>query len=318
LQTGKGAEGTGLGLAITQRLVELQGGRLGLESQVGRGSCFYFSLPAGGAPRKPRVRGTRTAERMIEKPLVLVVEDDPAAAQLISSQLTSAGYQALLCDQPTKAVETAADLQPHAITLDILMKPMNGFEVLLHLKNDERTKNIPVIVLTIVDQAAVGTSLGAEEYLVKPVEKATLLAAIKRCLVAQGIQTAARPILVVEDDAPTREIVTDMLTAAGYAVVTAADGEQARAWIAATLPEVVILDLVLPKVSGFELLAEWRADPRTADLPVFILTSKDLNEIEEKYLRTHAESLFRKQQAWQKDFLQQLERVVGQPRERQP
>jgi DNA-binding response OmpR family regulator len=104
-----------------------------------------------------------------------------------------------------------------------------------------------------------------------------------------------------------------LLEAYGYAVSTAADGEQARASVAQSLPELVILDLVLPKMSGFELLAEWRANPRTAELSVFVLTSKDLTKEEEKYVRAHAESLFRKQNSWREPLIKQLERVVTSP-----
>src|SRR3984893_9835529 len=190
------------------------------------------------------------------------------------------------------------------------MKPVHGLEVLLQLKNDPRTAKIPVIVVTIVDQPGVGTALGADEYLIKPVDKATLLAAVERCLRSRGGAAPARSILVVEDDVSTLEVIVELLKAYGYAVSTAMDGEQARVSVAQFLPELVILDLMLPKVSGFELLAEWRSNPRTADLPVFVLTSKDLTGEEEQYLRKHAESLFHKQRSWQQELSQQLQRVL--------
>jgi CheY-like chemotaxis protein len=207
-------------------------------------------------------------------------------------------------------MEMAAEHQPDAITLDLLMQPVHGLEVLLQLKNDPRTLKIPVIVVTIVDQPGVGTALGADEYLIKPVDKATLLAAVERCLRSRGGVAPARAILVVEDDLSTLEMTVELLKAYGYAVSTATDGEQARLSVAQSLPELVILDLVLPKMSGFELLAEWRSNPRTADLSVFVLTSKDLTKEEEKYLRAHAESLFRKQDSWREPLIKQLERVV--------
>ncbi len=310
-QTGKATEGTGLGLAITQRLVELHGGQLGLESQSGRGSCFYFSLPVVEVVRRPLTRRTERRPSVSESPRILVMEDDAAAAQLVCSQLTSSGYEAVLCEELRRAAELAAELQPDAITLDILMKPTSGWELLLQLKNNPRTASIPVIVLTVVDQPAMGITLGADEYLVKPVEKAALLAAVERCLAPRGTSPPPRPILVVEDDGPTREVIAELLTAAGYVIAMVADGAQARAWVAASLPELVILDLLLPKVSGFELLAEWRATSRTADLPVFVLTSKDLTREEEKYLRAHAESLWRKQEPWQESLIKQLRRVLG-------
>ena len=310
---GEVAEGTGLGLAITRRIVELHGGQLGLDSQPGQGSCFYFSLPATPEVSHPHDQGARWASKAEESPRVLVIEDDSVAWQLIHSQLTSSGYEAVHCDEPQRAAEMAANLRPDAITLDLLMKPINGWEVLAALKNDRRTTSIPVIVVTVVDQPAVGAILGADEYLVKPVEKAALLAAVSRSLRSRKPYSSARPILVVEDDAPTREVIAELLTTQGYNVRVAADGAEARDCVAAALPELVILDLLLPKASGLELISEWRTDSRTSDLPVFVLTSKDLSREEEKYIRSHAEFLFHKQQPWQAALIQQLQRIAPQP-----
>ncbi len=309
-QTGTATEGTGLGLAITSRLVELHGSKLGIESEPGRGSCFYFSLPLVAVTLEQPTLTAAAKPRTGRAPRILVIEDDTATGQLIQSQLTSSGYDAIRCDRPERAIEMAAELQPDAITLDLIMQPVHGFEVLLQLKNDSRTSKIPVIVVTIVDQPAVGGALGANEYLIKPVDKQTLLAAVERCLKSRGGAAPARAILLVEDDSSTREIIEELLTARGYSVITAADGAQARAHVTHALPELVILDLVLPKMSGFELLAEWRSSPRTADLPVFVLTSKDLTKEEESYIRAHAESLFRKQNSWREPLMKQLERFA--------
>jgi DNA-binding response OmpR family regulator len=296
-KSGEGTEGTGLGLAITESLVKLQGGSLGLESEPGKGSCFYFSLPMAKAVREAPSRVVKVARKAAATPKILTIEDDRMASHLLESQLSSSGYEVISCNQPEYALEMAADLQPQAITLDLLMKPTSVWEILLQLKHDPRTSAIPVIVVTIVDQPTAGAAIGADEYLVKPVDKTVLLAAVARCLDAREVASPAQPILVVEDDTPTREIIAELLKTKGYPVATAADGASARAQVAASLPQLVILDLMLPRVGGFELLAEWRADPRTTELPIFVLTSKELTAQEKNYLRVNAQSLFHKQES---------------------
>ena len=309
-ETSKKIEGTGLGLAITRRLVELHGGNLGLESQPGSGSCFYFILPGAEAVKPRNVQESGGEIRDHEFARILVIEDDRAAAQLLQSHLTSAGYDVVLCDQPGRALEMAAELQPSAVTMDIIMGPVNGWDLLSSFKTDPRTTGIPVVLVTIIDQPSTGASLGADEYIVKPVNKATLLAAVQRCMNQRKTIGQPRPILVVEDDAPTREFISELLSKHGYLSATAADGVEARASVAASVPELVILDLILPEVSGFQLLAEWRTHTRTADLPIFVLTSKDLTLEEQDYIRTHAALLLQKQRPWQETLVAQLRRAL--------
>jgi signal transduction histidine kinase/DNA-binding response OmpR family regulator len=308
-QNTKAAEGSGLGLAITQRLVELHGGKLGLESEPGMGSCFFFTLPL--VPSIEPRREIETADEHVRRSVakVLVVEDDRTAATLLETQLVSAGYEVILCTEPARAVEMAAELQPSAVTTDIVMKPINGWQVLTALKSDRRTAQIPVIVVTIVDQPSTGALLGADEYVVKPVEKLVLLSAVDRCL-RRSPRSGQLSILVVEDHAATREFIAESLMHRGYLVEIAADGAAARRRIARGLPGLVILDLILPDVSGFDLLAEWRANPSTAELAVFVLTSKDLTQAEKEYLESNSAALLRKSGRWQDVLFQQLKHVV--------
>jgi len=307
-QSDKAAEGTGLGVAIVRNLVELHGGHLYLESAPGLGSCFYFTLPTAMTPGKKEDNKVESNGKVRAAASVLVIDDDVAAGDLLESQLTSAGYEVVVCKQPQNAVEAAAELQPAAITLDIVMLPVNGWEILSSLKSDPRTAKIPVVVVSMMDQRSTGALLGADEYIVNPVDRRILLAAMDRCLNLRGTIEKEKAILVVEDDAATCEFIAEMLSSHGYAVRTAADGAQARAQVSASLPTLVILDLILPEVSGLQLIAEWRSDPRTADLPVFVLTNKDLTPKEREYLRANTRAFFSKHENW----LDAMTKQIGQ------
>jgi PAS domain S-box-containing protein len=171
-------EGSGLGLSISKSLVEAHGGAFGLESELGRGSRFFFTLPAGHAA----ARAPEHPVRSLSRGVILVLEDDHHSAQLIEQQLVSGGYQPLLCEDPGSAVEMAVRVRPVLITLDILMTPINGWQVLARLKEDDRTRDIPVILVTVVDQRPMGSLLGAQEYLMKPVERDILAQTVERCL----------------------------------------------------------------------------------------------------------------------------------------
>jgi PAS domain S-box-containing protein len=310
-QSTNGVEGTGLGLAITRRLVELHEGELKIESRLGEGSCFYFCLPCVATVAVPQHEESPAALPIAQHRTILVVEDDPVAAQLLQSQLVPAGYEVVLCNKPDQAVEMAAQLMPVAITLDIVMKPLNGWELLPKLKSDPRTSMIPTIIISIVDQPAMGALLGADEYIVKPVERSALLAAVERCARHRKTTEGIQNILVVEDDGPTREFIAELLSKNGYEVSTAADGAEALWRVANKPPSLVILDLILPELSGFDLLAEWRDEPRTADMPVLVLTNKELSPREVEYLRRNTVGLFRKQEPWRDSLLHQLRRLEG-------
>jgi len=202
----------------------------------------------------------------------------------------------------------AAEHQPDAITLDLLMQPVHGLEVLLQLKNDPRTSKIPVIVVTIVDQPGLGIALGADEYLIKRWTRRLYLLPWSAAPVPRG-RGASKNHLVVEDDVSTLEIIVELLKGYGYAVSTASDGTQARASVAQSLPELVILDLVLPRSAVLNCSLNGAPISHRRSFRV-CADSKDLTKQEEKYIHAHAESLFRKQDSWRESLIKQLERVV--------
>jgi DNA-binding response OmpR family regulator len=178
------------------------------------------------------------------------------------------------------------------------------------LKADPRTAKIRVVMVTVMDQRNTGALLGADEYIVKPVDKSILLSAVERCLNSSGLPAAEQRILVVEDDTPTREFIVDLLSRQGYALSTAGDGAQARSLVQAFRPHLVILDLLLPEISGFDLIAEWRGSHATTNLNIFVLTNKDLTAAEKEFLRANTGDLFSKHERWQEALMRQIQRAA--------
>ena len=299
VSTGEGRqhEGTGLGLALTNRLVELHGGSIRAESPGrGRGSTFTVRLPLAGPTEPAQVEAPSTPETWPEPPalpLVLIVEDETEVARALEACLAEAGYRVLLARDGEEAMHLAALHRPAVITLDLLLPGRDGWEVMAALKENPATRAIPVVVVSVVPKTKAGFALGAVEYLEKPVNRATLLAAVARYCVPKTGQAPPR-ILVVDDDARVREMLEDSLGRAGYAVRTAPDGEVGLTLARREVPDLMVLDLLMPGLTGFEVLERLRADRQTADLPVIVYTGANMTAAVRKRLNRDIQALVEK------------------------
>jgi CheY-like chemotaxis protein/signal transduction histidine kinase len=272
--------GTGLGLAIVRELSKILGGGVEVHSQLGRGSRFTVRLP-GSFNQAQLSALPRRADRpqpVESGATVLVVDDDLLIQQLVRSQLTAEGFRVLSASDGVEALRLARDHLPQAIILDILLPRLGGWDVLASLKTDPALANIPVIILSVEEERARGYSLGACEYLVKPVEPERLLSVVRKAIAPE-----AGEVLVVDDDASTRELVCRHLKRAGFTTAEAANGEEALLRARVAPPALMILDLVMPNVDGFEVIRRLRAE-RTV-VPVVVLTGKQLEPREEQQLR---------------------------------
>jgi PAS domain S-box-containing protein len=306
-------EGTGLGLAITRRLVEQQGGKIWLESELGKGSRFAFSLPLGtevdrcipadSEVLRPHVAGGENRTT----PLILVVDDEVPARELLASYLDSE-YRIVMAGSGSEAVIKAQQLRPDAITLDVLIPGGNGFETLVALRKNPETANIPIIIVSIVDQKQVGFALGAADYLIKPIRKQALLQSIRKHVPSQSDDDAA--VLLVDDDPKTLELLEETLRSAGYETQSVRNGARALEILSSKLVGAVLLDLLMPGMDGFEVIRHVRQEEVLKELPIIVMTAKTLTQEEISLLSRETQALFQKSGSWQQELIAEVGRVV--------
>ena len=309
--------GTGLGLAISQRFCTLLGGDLSVHSELGEGSTFTIRIPAifpGTKPQRPSadttpaITGTELETLREAGPgaTILVIDDDPEACEIIERYLVKDDYTVRTVTSGEQGLRLAHEIQPAAITLDVMMPDMDGWSVLRALKADPRLHHIPVIMLTMMDDQSRGYSLGAVDYLTKPIDRKQLHKTLNRYY--RGSESGT--VMLVEDDLKTRDMMARTLEKADWNVSEAGNGQEALELLAVKAPDLILLDLMMPVMDGFGFLAEMRVRPELQHIPVIVVTAKDLTANDRQRLSGQVEQVLDKSPYTREQLLEYVRDAV--------
>ena len=291
--------GSGLGLSICANLVQLHGGRISVSSEVGKGSSFWFTLPLYHQPQQ---------EIPEDKRIILAIDDDPQVISLYERYLTPKGYYVVPLIEPAKAKERILELKPYAVTLDIMMPNKDGWSVLREIKSDPDTRDVPVIICSIVDQEEKGYSLGASDYLLKPILEEDLLHAMERINPSGKVLD----VLIVDDDPNDLRLMERLLLEQGrYRPILAQGGEAGWEMMKKSTPHAIILDLFMPDMDGFSILEKLHGDPGLCDIPVLVVSGGTLTDDQLKQLNDFGQQILSKGTLKESEFISSIEEALS-------